>query len=442
MTTFTPSPPQKKNMQSGSGQALSAFVVLLIINILNYADRAILPAVLPKLQADLGINDFQAGLLGSSFLFIYAIATLPLGILADRGTRKNIVAACVGIWSVATALAGMAQNFMQLFFLRSILGIGEAGYAPASLSMIGDLFPREHRGRILSIWSIGNLIGTALGMIVGGQVADRFGWRWAFYLVGIPGLIVAFLIWRAHEPKRGTFDSSDKSDDGATLGHGSINKNLWNSIKRFAKVPTYWVLTAAFVFSFFTIGSAQFWIPTYFVDSFRLNLKQATTISGVVLLIGSLVGTLLGGYAADYLQRRIKQGRLLVATFAFLAGAPLTFIALSMHTIVPFISVFSIAIVCLSLCLGPLNAVIQDIIAPDLRSTAIGVTLLFAHLLGDAASPLIIGALADKYTLGVAFLVTAPTCLLISGLICLLGLRTVAGDMEAMQAQLRIMDKE
>ncbi|HEY4382941.1 MAG TPA: MFS transporter [Ktedonobacteraceae bacterium] len=442
MTTFTPSPPQKKDLQPGSGQALSAFVVLLIINILNYADRAILPAVLPKLQTDLGINDFQAGLLGSSFLFIYAIATLPLGILADRGTRKNIVAACVGIWSVATALAGMAQNFMQLFFLRSILGIGEAGYAPASLSMIGDLFPREHRGRILSIWSIGNLIGTALGMIVGGQVAEHFGWRWAFYLVGVPGLIVAFLIWRAHEPKRGAFDSSDNSNDGETLGHGSMNKDFWNSIKRFARVPTYWVLTAAFIFSFFTIGSAQFWIPTYFVDSFRLQLQQATTISGIVLLVGSLTGTLLGGYAADYLQRRIQQGRLLVATFSFLAGAPLTFIALSMHTIVPFVIIFSIAIICLSLCLGPLNAVIQDIIAPDLRSTAIGVTLLFAHLLGDAASPLIIGALADKYTLGTAFLVTAPTCLLISGLICLLGLRTVASDMQAMQAQLHLRDKE
>jgi sugar phosphate permease len=326
--------------------------------------------------------------------------------------------------------------------LRSILGIGEAGYAPASLSMIGDLFPREHRGRILSIWSIGNLIGTALGMIVGGQVAEHFGWRWAFYLVGVPGLIVAFLIWRAHEPKRGAFDSSDNSNDGETLGHGSMNKDFWNSIKRFARVPTYWVLTAAFIFSFFTIGSAQFWIPTYFVDSFRLQLQQATTISGIVLLVGSLTGTLLGGYAADYLQRRIQQGRLLVATFSFLAGAPLTFIALSMHTIVPFVIIFSIAIICLSLCLGPLNAVIQDIIAPDLRSTAIGVTLLFAHLLGDAASPLIIGALADKYTLGTAFLVTAPTCLLISGLICLLGLRTVASDMQAMQAQLHLRDKE
>jgi MFS transporter, Spinster family, sphingosine-1-phosphate transporter len=439
MTALKPSPVRKKqSMQRNSNHALSAFIILLIINILNYADRAVLPAILPKLQADLGISDFQAGLLGSSFLFIYAIATLPLGVLADQGIRKNVVAACVGVWSVATAFAGIARNFMQLFLLRSVLGVGEAGYAPAALSMIGDLFPREQRGRILSLWSIGNLIGTALGLIIGGQVADRFGWRWAFYLVGIPGLIVAFLIWRAHEPERGAFDVSEDSGDTheEAVTHGRLDKNLWKSIEKFAGVPTYWVLTAAFVFSFFTIGSAQFWIPTYFVDAFHLGLKRATTLSGVVLLVGSLVGTLLGGYVADYLQRRFKQGRMLVATFAFLVGSPLTFVALSMHDLVPFIAFFSLAIVCLSLCLGPLNAVIQDIIVPNVRSTAVGVTLLLAHLLGDAASPLVLGALADRYTLGVAFLLTAPTCLLISGLICLIGLRTVAKDMRRMQSQL------
>jgi MFS family permease len=367
---------------------------------------------------------------------------LPLGALADKSTRKNIVAVCVGVWSVATTLAGMAQNFVQIFLLRSVLGIGEAGYAPASLSMIGDYFPKEQRGRVLSLWSIGNLIGSALGLIIGGQVADHFGWRWAFYLVGLPGLIMAFLIWRAHEPRRGAFDTSDEEEKSAELGHGSIGSDFWVSIKKIAKIPTYWVLTVAFIFSFFTIGSAQFWIPTYFVNGFHLSLKSATTISGLVLLIGSLVGTLLGGYAADYLQKRMPQGRMLVATIAFLAGAPLTFIALSLHALNPFIAVFSLAIVALSLCLGPLNAVIQDVVAPDIRATALGVTLLLAHLLGDAASPLIVGALADKLTLGVAFLITAPTCLLISGLICLLGLRTVAGDMSAMQKHIHTTKKE
>src|SRR5437773_6347105 len=149
------------------GQARFGFTILFIINVLNYADRYVLPAVLPKIQADMGLTLTQAGLLGSSFLFVYALATLPLGVWADRTIRKNIVALCVGIWSVATALAGFAQNIVQLFSMRAILGIGEAGYGPASLSLLGDFFPRATRGRVLSFWSIGTLLGAAIGVALG-----------------------------------------------------------------------------------------------------------------------------------------------------------------------------------------------------------------------------------------------------------------------------------
>ena len=199
MSIVTPPSPHRKSTreQPARSQARFIFALLLIINILNYADRSVLSAVQTKIQIDFGLSNTQLGLLGSSFLFIYAIATLPLGVWADRTFRKNIVATCVGIWSVASLLTGFTRNFIQIFITRSFLGIGEAGYAPASLSMIGDLFPKEQRGRILSLWSIGNLIGTALGLILGGIIADKFGWRWAFYYVGLPGLIAAFFIWRS-----------------------------------------------------------------------------------------------------------------------------------------------------------------------------------------------------------------------------------------------------
>lgn len=436
MATVTPRSSRERDaVKTGRGQALFAFIVLLTINILNYADRSVLSAVGPTLQKDLHLSDTQLGLLGSSFLLIYAIATLPLGVWADKSQRKNIVALCVGIWSVATTMAGFVGNFLQLFMLRSVLGIGEAGYAPASLSMLGDYFPKEQRGRIMSLWSIGNLIGTALGLALGGLIADRFGWRWAFYVVGIPGLITAFLIWRATEPKRGAFDGEGSNEVSAA--HGSIGKDFWVSIRQLIKIPTYWILIGAFIFSFFTIGSASFWIPSYFVKAFSLSVGSAGLISGGVLASGSLVGTLLGGWLADSMQRRRPEGRLIVATFAFLAGAPLTLLALSIHNLTWFIVVFILAIICLSLCLGPLNAIIQDIIVPDIRATAIGVVLLLAHLLGDAASPSIVGAIADSYkSLGFALLITAPTCLFVAGIICLLGLRTVARDMQAMETQL------
>ena len=199
-TVTTPAPINKKASQQSRRQARSAFAILLTINILNYADRSVLAAIQPKLQTEFHLTNTELGLLSSSFLLIYAIGTLPLGIWADRSVRKNIVALCVGVWSVATTFTGLTQNFIQIFIARSFLGVGEAGYAPASLSLIGDYFSKERRGRVLSLWSIGNLIGTALGLIMGGIIADAFGWRWAFYVVGIPGLLAAFLILRTVEP--------------------------------------------------------------------------------------------------------------------------------------------------------------------------------------------------------------------------------------------------
>ncbi len=437
----------RESLKPSRAQARFAFTILLIINILNYADRFVLSAVLPKIKVDLGLSDTQLGLLSSAFLLVYALTTLPLGVLADRSPRKNIVAICVGVWSVATTLAGFTTTFVQLFITRTVLGIGEAGYAPATLSLLGDYFSKERRGRVLSLYSIGNLIGTAFGLIMGGIVADAFGWHWAFFIVGLPGLIAAFLIWRAVEPVRGIYESEEGDEANST--HGSLGKDFWGAAKLLFHIPTYLVLVGAFIFSFFTIGGASAWIPTYFRDAFHLSVAQSSTISGGVLAGGSLIGTLAGGWLSDYLQRRRPEGRMIVATLSFLLGAPLTWLALSLHTLLPFIAVFSLAIISLTLCLGPLNAIIQDVIIPEIRATAFGLALLLAHLLGDAASPTIIGALSDTFRtagyaqpLGFALLVTAPVSLALAGLVCLIGIRTVARDMRRMQEHLHGKPKE
>lgn len=422
----SPTVRQQPSMQPTRSQARFAFIVLLVINILNYIDRSIFSSVQTVVQTDFHLTDIQLGLLNSSFLFIYGLATLPIGMWADRGTRKNIITICVTIWSIATALSGFTRDFIQLFLTRSVLGIGEAGYAPASISMIGDYFPKEKRGLMLSIWSTGNLVGTAIGLSLGGVVAQTLGWRWVFYIVGLPGLLAALFIWRAIEPQRGIFDNGESST------HGKIQGNLISVIRRLLKTPTYWVLVAAFICSFFIIGAALAWIPTYLKREFNLTLISAGTLSGAVLAGGSLIGILLGGGLADFLQKRMPQGRMIISTVAFLVGAPLTFIALSLHTLTAFIIIFAIAIVCLSLCLGPIQAILQDITPPDIRSTAIGLALLLGHLLGDASSPLIVGIISQtSNSLGFALRVTAPTCLFLAGLICLIGIRTVAKDMQA-----------
>jgi len=271
MSTATPTSGKSKvSLRPSRGQARFAFTILFTINILNYADRYVLPAILPKVQADLGLTSLEAGLLGSSFLLVYAFATLPIGVWADRGVRKNIVALCVGIWSVATCLAGFTRNFVQLFSVRAVLGIGEAGYAPASLSLLGDFFSKARRGRVLSYWSSGTLLGAAIGFTLGGLVSDAFGWRWAFYIVGIPGLIAAFLAWRILEPRRGAFENEgdDATGEGAAgeaeaiSEHGGLGKGFWSTAKKLLQIPTYWTLLGALTFSFFTIGGTSFWLPS------------------------------------------------------------------------------------------------------------------------------------------------------------------------------------
>jgi MFS transporter, Spinster family, sphingosine-1-phosphate transporter len=439
MATVAPKPTKRgkvSNKPTG-GQARFAFSVLFIVNILNYADRYVLSAVLPGIKHDFHLTDFQGGLLISSFLIVYALFTLPLGVWADRGIRKNIVALCVGIWSVATALAGFSQSVIQLFSMRAILGIGEAGYGPASLSLLGDLFSREKRGRILSFWSIGTLLGAAIGVSLGAHIADTLGWRWAFYMVGIPGLIAAFLAWRIIEPTRGAFDkeAEDTGENESAQEHGKIDKNFWESVRKLSQIPTYWVLVGALVFSFFTIGGTSFWLTSYLVRDFGLSLTKAGTMAGIVLVSSGLTGTLLGGWLADFMQRRRPEGRLLTCMLGFLIGAPLVLVALFIHTLLPFIAVFVVAAISLNFCTGPLNAVIQDVITPNMRATAVGLALLLAHLLGDAAAPSIIGLISDRASLGTALMITGPTFLFLAGLVCLIGLKTVANDMRRMQEQ-------
>jgi MFS family permease len=437
MTTVVPKTTESKkgSGKPTGGQAGFAFTVLLVVNVLNYADRYVLSAILPSIKHDFNMTDFQGGLLISSFLIVYAVATLPLGVWADRGIRKNIVAFCVGLWSIATSLAGFTQNLFQLFSMRAILGIGEAGYAPASLSLLGDFFSKAHRGRVLSYWSIGTLIGAAIGVALGGRVADTLGWRWAFYIVGVPGIIAALLAWRIKEPERGVFDKEVQEVDeiDSMQEHGKIGKGFLSIAHQLFQIPTYWVLLGALIFSFFTIGGTSFWLTTYLARDFGLSLTKAGSISGIVLVTSGLVGTVVGGWLADFMQRRRPEGRLFTCMLGFLIGAPLVLVALFIHTLPLFITVFVVAAISLNFCTGPLNAVIQDVIAPNMRATAVGLALLLAHLLGDAAAPTLIGLISDNSSLNTALITTAPLFLFLAGIVCLLGLRTVGKDMQRMQ---------
>src|SRR3982075_1524376 len=177
------------------------------INFLNYMDRYVGAAASPLIQKEFGLSDTQVGFLGSAFLLVYAVSALPFGFWADRGVRKNVIAAGVAIWSIATLFTGFARNFVQLFLSRAVLGIGEAGYYPVGTSLLSDYFPKEQRGRVTSIWGAGSALGIAVGFAGGGYIAEKFGWRDAFFFSAGPGILFALLAFGVREPLRGSVES-------------------------------------------------------------------------------------------------------------------------------------------------------------------------------------------------------------------------------------------
>src|SRR4030088_1230297 len=186
------------------GYARYVLVVMVGINFLNYMDRWVGAAASPLIQKEFHLSDTLVGLLGSAFLIVYAFAALPFRYWADRGVRTTVVGVGVAIWSVATLFTGFARNFVQLFLSRAVLGIGEASYYPAGTSLMSDYFPKEQRGRVMSIWNAGSTIGIAVGFAGGGFIAEKFSWRTAFYFSAVPGLLFALLAFAFREPLRGS----------------------------------------------------------------------------------------------------------------------------------------------------------------------------------------------------------------------------------------------
>ena len=412
------------------GYARYVLAVMVGINFLNYLDRYILPAVAMKVQAEFHLTDSQVGLLGSAFLLVYAVSTIPFGLWADRGVRKTVVAVGVTIWSFATLFTGLARNYLQLFSARAVMGIGEASYYPAGTALLGDYFKKEGRGRAMSIWAAGTAVGIAVGFAGGGIVASRFGWRVAFYMTAVPGLIFGLLAFRLREPLRGAAEAQGPRTQAAAV-------ITWRTMVRLMRIPTLRATIAAETALFFVLGGAAFWLPTYLSRRFGLGTGAAGTLAGGVLVIGLLAGSLLGGTIADRLTRvRRSASNLPVGIAGFLAGAVFVALALLMPSLVLFIPMFLLGGASLYLYNGPYTAVKQNVVLPTVRATAVTVALLIEHLLGDSYAPWAIGKVSDAlHDLRLALLILLPPLLLLAALLAATGLRHEEPDGQAMEAR-------
>jgi MFS family permease len=401
------------------------------INFLNYMDRYVGAAASPLIQKEFGLSDTQVGFLGSAFLLVYAVAALPFGFWADRGIRKNVVAVGVAIWSVATLFTGFARNFVQLFLSRAVLGIGEAGYYPAGTSLLSDYFPKEQRGRTMSIWGAGSAFGIAVGFAGGGYVAEKFGWRSAFFFAAVPGILFALLAFGMREPLRGSVENRGTAVEKV---HEASIRNFLELLR----IPTLRATIFSQTLLFFVLASNAFWLPIVLTRRFNLSVSKAGLLAGVVLVAGGLIGTLAGGWIADRRSVKRPAAHLEVGIVGFVLGAFFITIALvapmNVGPIPVFVPAFLLAVVCLYLYSGPFTAVAQNVVSPGLRASAVTMLLFVSHVLGDSHSPVDVGWISDRVgSLQLALLITSPTLLIIAAVIAATGLRTVQHDVQVME---------
>jgi predicted MFS family arabinose efflux permease len=402
--------------EHNSRGARYALALLLAVNLLNYVDRQALYAVFPLIKADLNLSDTSLGFLGSAFMFCYMLAAPLFGRLGDRGNRARLAAGGLAVWSLATMLSGLAVSYRMLLVARSLVGVGEASFGTVSPGLLSDYFPRERRGRMLSLFFIAIPVGSALGYILGGQLGQAFGWQTAFLLVGLPGFFLALPLYFLHDPRQTDLQAESRHSEP-----------LLSELRRFWQNRTYVHATLSMAAMTFALGGLAQWAPSFLNRSFGLEVARGNTLFGVITVGAGIVGTMSGGWLGDYFQRRSATGYLYVSAVGFLLGAPLMVLALTTSNLSLCLAAIFGAELFLFLNTGPLNTVLVNVVMPGRRAMGFAINIFAIHALGDAISPAIIGSLSDQWGLSRALLIT-PLAVLAAAGFAFWGGRYIEGD--------------
>jgi MFS transporter, Spinster family, sphingosine-1-phosphate transporter len=398
--------------------ALLALALLFGVNFLNYIDRYIIAAVAPLIQADFHLTDNQIGWAMSIFMAAYVVISPFSGVLGDRWPRRYLVGLGVVLWSLATAASGMATGFVSLLVARSFIGVGEAGFGVVAPTIISDLFTREARGRMLAFFYVAIPVGSALGYLLGGFVGTHFGWRAAFLVAGIPGIVLGLLAFRMYEPPRGA------GDGVSVAAHGFDPRTALALFRNRTFLFTSLGLSAMT----FGLGALASWMPTLFYRLRGVPLARATFLFGVVTAAAGLIGTFLGGFLGDALLKKTDKAYLLVSGVGMIAAAPFAYVGLTHDDVTTALVAIFMAEVFVFLNTGPANAVLVNVALPEVRATAIAASIFVYHILGDVPSPILVGRLSDATgDLEKAVLISI-VAMVISGVFYLLGCLTLGAD--------------
>ncbi len=388
--------------------ARTALLVLTALNLLNYADRNVLFAVQPLVQAEFHLSKVQIGYLTSAFLGFYMIAAPFVGPLADRYSRKLIISLGAIFWSGLTLLTAFTHTYTELLIRHTLVGIGEATFVTIAPTFVADLFAEEMRGRILGVFYLAIPVGSAAGYLLGGNLAPHYGWRFPFYIAAAPGFLLAIAALFLKEPERGQFDSvAETRERGTVFG--------------LARNPAFLTATLGMAAMTFSLGGIQVWMPQFLYSERHYSLARANFVFGIIIVVDGIVAALAGGWLGDSLLRRMKGSYYLVSAVSMALGVPVMIVALFAkgHAMMP---AFGLAAFFLLLNTSPLNAALINSVGAHIRATAIAVNIFIIHILGDVPSPTMMGWVADRRSLQAAF-VLPVIAMMISAAILFYGMR-------------------
>lgn len=362
--------------------------LLIVVNMFSVADRLVFSILIEDIKIEFGLTDFQLGLLGgAAFSIVYVIAGFPAARLADRSVRKNIVAAAIGFWSAMTALCGLAIGFWTLFLARVGVGVGEGCSGPASHSLIADYFQRSELAKAMGFLTIGATLGTAGGLIAGGQLAEVFGWRYAFVLMGLPGLLIGLVVYLSiREPTRGRFASK-----GATIEQ----QPLGETVKQLIGNRVFMGLALGAAVQILIGYALAFWMAAVMLRQFDISTGNVGLYLGLAFLLGGIPGPILGGYLTQALTKRSEKWRALVPGLVSLICLLPLAASLTSSSFWPFLAWFAVAYgVFVSGQAGILSG-IQAAVEPSQRGFAVAIALFFNNLVGQALGLAVIGGVSD-----------------------------------------------
>jgi MFS family permease len=416
-----------KNKVDRSGYLFSlrysnyVFMLLFLLYMFDYIDRMVVTSMFTSIEKDWGISHTQSGLLVSAVYWAIVILTFPISILVDRWSRTKTIGVMAIMWSLATALCALTGNFVQLFMARMLIGVGEAGYAPGGSAMISGLYPVERRARMMGLWNASIPLGSAIGVLLGGVIAAKLGWKHAFGIVAVPGMIVAILFLFVKDYKTVDLSFYDKNSN-------KIKMEKKDMVREFLSKPSVLLTYLGMAAVVFVTTSMLTWLPTYFEKTRNIPQETAGKMASSVMVL-ALVGAPLGGFLTDLWRKSKDNARLLFPATSSLLSAVVLFIALVFFKgTIQYILFLIFGVLVLAFISGAAS-VTQDVIHPGLRATSYAIAVVVQNLFGASTAPIVMGKIYDLTNIQTALSVL-PFILLVGAFLFWMGSRYYVKDLE------------